>query len=299
MGIIDHLSPEDLIIENLTESSRLIPPFTQIRDTIKKIFESLNFECIPAWDLKVNANDKYFIAKSINAQHDFEILVLTEDFIDEIMRMIGLLRAKYQPKFIILISPDISLFGPEPDDVPPPDTEIPKHDPQRVKDLLNFLADANVSVFPVSLIIDFFAMHQKTPWRYSHIELLLKNKGLLKPEMLQEVLQEHDTYQKFISDVLAVFAFYQKSPKGEWVSLKKLEKQIKITGLELNATEMNNIMKFMENPLLELIESKNNKREDYRVIPSLSSEDIEFKVKKMKTMLEEYLVEQESTQSYL
>ena len=49
-------------------------------------------------------------------------------------------------------------------------------------------------------------MHQKTPWRYSHIELLLKNKGLLKSEMLQEILQEHDTYQKFISDVLAVFA---------------------------------------------------------------------------------------------
>ena len=148
MGIIDHLSPEDLIIENLIESSRLIPPFTQIRDTIKKIFEALNFECIPAWDLKVNANDKYFIAKSINAQHDFEILIISEDFIDEIMRTIGLLRAKYQPKFIILISPDISLFGPEPDDVPPPDIEIPKHDPQRVKDLLNFLADANVSVFP-------------------------------------------------------------------------------------------------------------------------------------------------------
>ncbi len=142
-------------------------------------------------------------------------------------------------------------------------------------------------------------MHQKTPWRYSHIELLLKNKGLLKSEMLQEILQEHDTYQKFISDVLAVFGFYQKSPKGEWVSLKKLEKQIKTTGLELNATEMNNIMKFMENPLLELMESKNNKREDYRIIPSLSDEDIEFKVKKMKTMLEEYLVEQKSTQSYL
>ena len=62
---------------------------------------------------------------------------------------------------------------------------------------------------------------------------------------------------------------------------------------------MNNIMKFMENPLLELMESKNNKREDYRIIPSLSDEDIEFKVKKMKTMLEEYLVEQKSTQSYL
>ena len=64
------------------------------------------------------------------------------------MRTIGLLRAKYQPKFIILISPDISLFESEPDDVPPPDIEIPKHDPQRVKDLLNFLADANVMFFP-------------------------------------------------------------------------------------------------------------------------------------------------------
>ena len=79
MGIIDHLSPENLIIENLIESSRLIPPFTQIHDTIKKIFEALNFECIPAWDMKVNANDKYFIAKSINAQHDFEILIISED----------------------------------------------------------------------------------------------------------------------------------------------------------------------------------------------------------------------------
>ena len=62
---------------------------------------------------------------------------------------------------------------------------------------------------------------------------------------------------------------------------------------------MNNIMKFMGNPLLELMESKNNKRENYRIIPSLSDEDIEFKVKKMKTVLEEYLVEQKSNQSYL
>lgn len=299
MGIIDHKPAEDLIIENLIESSRLIPPFSQIRDTVKKIFESLNFTILPAWDLKVTASDKFFIAKTTYAKREFEILVITEDAINELMRPIGLLRAKYHPKFTILISPDISIFGPEPDDIPPTDIEIPKYEPAQVKDLLNFLADSGVSVMPVSLCIDLFRLHKKTPIRHSHLSILLNNKGLLKPEMIQEILQEHDTYQKYIQDILNVFDVFKRAPKGEWISVKHLQKMVKTNEIELNTTELNNAIVFMENPLLNILESKNNKREDYRIQSTLTEEDLEFRTKKMKYMLEEYLIEQESTSSYL
>jgi hypothetical protein len=299
LGVIDHISHEELIVENLIESSRLIPPFTQIRDTVKKIFSELNFQTAPAWELKVPATDKYFLARTTYATHDFEILVLTEDFIDDIMRTIGLLRTKYHPKYIILISPDIGIFGPEPDDVPPQHLEIPKYDSQRVKELLNFLADGGVSVFPVSLFIDFFRLHLKNPLRYSHISLLLNNKGLLKPEMLQELVQEHNTYQKFIEDILAVFEIIQKYEKSEWISIKNLEKLVREKELELSSSEIINIITLMENPLVRLIESKNNKREEYHINPQLKEEEIEFRIKKMKNMLEEYLVEHEGTPSYL
>ena len=42
VGEIDHLITEELLVENLYESSRLIPPFSQIRDTIAKIFKYLH-----------------------------------------------------------------------------------------------------------------------------------------------------------------------------------------------------------------------------------------------------------------
>jgi hypothetical protein len=299
MGIIDHLSTEDLVIENLIESSRLIPPFTQIRDTIKKIFETLNFECDPAWDLKVKADDKHFIAKSLNAKLEFEVLVIAEDFINDLMRTIGLLRAKYQPKYVILISPDISLFGPSDDDVPPPDIEIPQFNPNQVKDLLNFLADLGVSVMPVSFCIELFKLHNQMHFRYSHLEILFRYKGLLKPEVLQKVLAEHNKYQKFINDTMMIFNLYRNGLRGEWISLKKLEKQLKNSENELNLTELTNIMKFLENPLLGCLENKNNKHDEYRLISTLTDEDIDFQVKKMQEMLEQYLVEQESTTSYL
>lgn len=299
MGFIDHKTPDQLIEENLYESSRLIPPFTQIRDTVKKIFEHLNFQTVPAWDLKVPASDKYFIAKTTYATIDFEILVITEDFVDEIMRIIGFLRTKYNPKFILVITPEIAIYGPTEDDIPPPNVEIPKYDPSRVRDLLNFLADAGVSIITVNILIELFHLHLKTPLRHSHINLLLTNKGLIKQEMIQEIMQENDTYQKFIRDVQSVFEILHKNKRNEWISIKQFLKIIKESAMELNQTELTNILILMENPLLALIESKNNRHEEFRIVSSLTEDEIEFQVKKMKKMIEQYLMEQKASSSYL
>lgn len=298
LGDIDHLSPEKLIVEDLYESSRLIPPFSQIRDTVQKIFQYLNFETLPVWDLQVPASDKYFIAQTTYAKKEFKILVITDDLLDDLMRIIGLLRAKYDPKYVLLISPNISIFGPEPDDVPPDNVEIPPFNPDRVKEFINFMAGLKISIMPVSVLIDIFQRNLVTPIRNSHLALLLNNKGLIDSDMINEILRENDSYDKFLKDVLEIFNILRKTEKNKWISLKSLYKKAKNSDLELNQSEISNIIIFMENPLLGLIESKKGKRENYHVIPSLSDEDIDYKLELMKKMLQEYMIEQKPEINY-
>jgi hypothetical protein len=299
LGMIDHLSPEQLIIENIEKNARMVPAFEQIRDSAKKGFELLNFHTAPAWDLKVPASNKYFIAHTIEAQKDFEILVITEDLFDEITRLIGLLRSRYQPKFILLIVPDLAIFGPQPDDIPPEGIEIVPYNQNRIKDLLNFLADAQVSVMNTSLFIDLLKIHLERPLRYSHIILLLTHKGLLKPEMLQELFQENNANERFLNAVYAIFKIFKMSESEKWISIKNLQKEAKKLNIELTESEINNILILMENSLVELLESKHGKHEDFRFLAHLTEEQIEFRVKKMKKMIEEFLIEQEEKISYM
>jgi hypothetical protein len=292
MGVIDHISPEDLIIENLQDSSRFVPPFTQIRDTIKKIFEYMHFTIEPAWDIKVPASDKYFIAKTTYAQKDYSILVITEDFIDDVMRIIGLLRARYHPKFVLLISPDIGLFGPAENDLPPKGIEIPPYNEKNVKELLQFLADSYISIMPVSMLIQMFERHLQTPFRFSHIAILLSHHGLLDADLFKEVFKEHDTYEEFLRDSMNVFEFFRQNPKKtDFLSLKQLHKMNKESEMELSETEIINIITLMESPLVDLIESKKGKREEYRLKQGLDEFQIDAKLKKLKKLIEENLVE--------
>ncbi len=297
LGKIDHISQEETILENVYESSRLIPPFTQIRDSVKKIFKYLNFEIEPAWDLNVSASDKYFISKTadfksigIKKRTGFKILVITEDFIDDVMRPIGLLRSKYKPTFVVLISPDISIFGPTNDDVPPKNIELPKFDYNKKEELINFLTESKINIIPISILIELFRIHLENPLRYSHIELLLNKNNLITLEMINDLIQNYDVSEKFIEDVLKIFNIFMKTKNLKWISMKILYKMIKEEQIELNDEDVRNIIFFMENPILGLIESKKGKRKDYRLIPNLSEEEIENNKEKMIQVLEQYLI---------
>ncbi|MHA1341667.1 MAG: hypothetical protein ACTSRZ_17295 [Promethearchaeota archaeon] len=296
IGGIDHLTPEQLLIENLWENSRYIPPFIHIRDTLKRIFERFNFAIEPAWDIGVPASNQYYIAQSKNPKDPFKILVIGHDFNELILRPIGLLRAKYNPEFVLFITPDISIFGPTEDDIPPKKIEIPPFQPQKVKELLEFLRDSKISVMPVSILIKIFKSHLKNPIPDLYFKLLLSNYGLISENQFLEIMKKEKYVEKFIMAVfklLDIFISRRVSENGKeyWISIKELEKEMKNQGILLDDSKLMDVVLIMENPIVGIIESKKHKHKEFRIIPSLDEIDIQEKREILDKMLREYLIE--------
>lgn len=290
MGKIDHLSPEQLIVENIYESSRLIPPFSQIRETFKKVFHYFQFETEPAWETNVLANDKYFIAYTNFENKPFKILVITDDFTNELLRPMGLLRAKYEPNYVMIISPDISLFGPTENDIPPENKNIPPFNKAQVHELIKFLEDSKVSIASTSFIIELFKMNLKTPLRVSHFALMLKKYGLLSCAELSKIVDKEKSLENFQKDVFKVLDIIKTAPKDEWINIKQIEKIMTNRGIDLNKTELENVLLLMENKLLELILSKKQKHKEFRINSGLEESILLERQEKLRKMLKEYLL---------
>lgn len=290
MGKIDHLNPEQLILENIYESSRLIPPFSQIRETFKKVFHYFQFETEPAWETNVPANDKYFIATTTFESKPFKILVLTDDFTNEILRPMGLLRAKYEPNFVLIISPDIRLFGPTENDIPPENKPIPPFNKKEVEELIKFLEDSKVSIASSSFIIELFKMNLKTPLRVSHFAIMLKKYGLLSCKELEKIIDKEKSLENFQKDVFKVLDIIKSAPKDDWINIKQIEKVMVRQGIDLNKTELENVLLLMENKLLEIIVSKKQKHKEFRVNLGLEEITLQEREEKLKKMLKEYLL---------
>jgi hypothetical protein len=290
LGQIDHIPPEERMIEELRLNSRYIPPFQRIRSTVQKMFECFGFHCYPAWDLKIPPTDKYFIIKAQEADKPLDALILTEDFIDDLMRVIGALRTKYRIQYVLVITSPIALFGPAEDDIPPQNVEITPFNPQRVKDLVTFLSDLGISIMSSEDFIELFRFHLKNPLRFSHFRLLFKHPGLLSADIIPELVQENKIYEKFYSDILHFIELLQSVDRTRWYSLKAMKKGAEKANLTLSEHDLLNIIRFLENPFLDLLESKENKREEYRINPNLTPVEIDQKLELVAKLLKESLL---------
>ncbi|MHA1819097.1 MAG: hypothetical protein ACTSU2_01085 [Promethearchaeota archaeon] len=290
LGEIDHLSPEELIIENLYENSRMVPPFERIRDTLKKVFKRFNFEVKPAWTLEVPASEKYLEVTFRYLDKRVHGLIIAEDLKKDVLKVLGLLKTKYRPKFILYIVPDISLFGPEPDDIPPEGVEY-SYNKDQVDELVKFLTDNNITIIPTGVLIELFKMHQKIPLKYSQLYFIFKHKGILTLEQIEEVEKQYESYKEYIDEVLKFLEIIRSYPPNKWLSIKRIEKIIKKNNLNIQRHEIYGLLALMINPLVGLIESKNNENKKFRQVSNIPKEAVERKIEKLKRMLEEYLDE--------
>jgi len=296
LGAIDHLSPEQLLIENLWESSRYIPPFIQIRETGRKMFERLGFDTEPAWDINIPASNQYFIATYKDPKSNYKVLVFTKDLTEEILRPIGLLRTKYNPKYVIVISPDISIFGPTQDDIPPKNIEIPLFNPIIKNELIEFLKDSKVSIIPVSVMIDIFKMNLRTPITSYQFELIFNKFGLISKDDLIQVFQKEEQFRDFIAAAFNIINYFIEKnktieEKNKWISIKELEKMTKIKFPKFNSTKLIDILILMENPIVGLLESKKHEQKEFRLNPTLEEIDIVNKRKILEKLIQDYLIE--------
>ncbi len=286
LGEIDHISDELLLIENLIDSSLYIPPFENIRNTAKKIFEYFDFLIEPVWHLNYPVSDQYFLAKTTYGTEKFSIFVLTIDYTDEIMRLIGQLRGKYKPDYVIVVVPDVIIDGPGEVYYLPDDVEPPEIDPDAVSSLTTFLKDQGVSVLRVSLVTTLFKMHLENPLRPSDFAHFLSNAGLVEDSALEDLKKYQQEKRDLIDYAKEIFNLFRKEKE---LSIKNIIKTAEKKNWEVSKKEITQILAFMENPLIQLIEPTDIKRKNY-ILPEVPDVELNERLAKMEKFLEEYLL---------
>jgi hypothetical protein len=293
MGQIDHIPPEQRLIEDLWQNSRYIPPFQTIRSTGKRFFELFGFKASPAWDLKIPPSDKYMIISAESGEIKFQALVIFEDFTEDLMRVIGSLRSKYKVENVFLITTEIGLFGPAEDDIPPDNVEIKPFLEKEVKEMVSFFTDSGITIFPCKIFIELFNLHLKNPLRITHFQFISRHKGLITSEIIQEMLKENETYKKLYDEMLKFIELLRQEPHDKWNSMKNIKKMAVKANLSISEIELHDFIVFLENPFLNVLESKDKKREEYRINPKLTEMEFERISKKIEKLLKEFLIERQ------
>jgi hypothetical protein len=133
-------------------------------------------------------------------------------------------------------------------------------------------------------------MNLKNPLRISHFVLLLQKFGILSETDLGTIVDKEKSLETFQNDVFRILEIIRTTLKEEWIHIKQIEKIMNNRGIELNKSELENVLLLMENKLLELIISKKQKHKEYRINPNKNDFDMISSEQKLRKMLKEYLL---------
>jgi hypothetical protein len=286
MGEIDHVPMQELLRENLIKSSRVVPAFANIRGTAEKIFQVMGFATEPAWDLTVPASPHNFLARA-PGDLNYSLVVFCDTIYEPmLMRATALLRTKYSPTQVVVVAADLEIFGPGPEDVPPESVPVPEYNAREVQDFLGFLADAGVVIIPASLLAEVYTRVVGNRYTLRDLMILWGKEGLVAPEEIDAAAITQREVQNFVAQSLRIHDLV-KASGGDWSSTKSLRKQIKKQAMEVSDDFLAECLSFLENPLVELIESREGNRNEFRAVEHPAPDETRRR-QKLTQLLEQY-----------
>lgn len=259
-------SPLEMLISQVYDQSRCIPPFPAIGQTVQRMFALFGFKCFPAWDLKVPESDKYFLIKNVDSRTSFQALVITENFTDELMRIIAILRIKYHLDNAVVITPDIAIFGPTPDDIPPEGIPVSPFNQSQVNDLLSFLAAQRIVVVTVSVFIQIFKMHLQNSISQTYFDYIFSQSGLLSSNIMLQIQQSLDDSHQFGVLLLQLIRDWEKNFGSKYISIKSLKKNAVKKQILLSETVWEQALDLLGPTRLGLIDQDPKHVTDYRLV---------------------------------